>query len=284
MKYKTLVIILLTITPVVMSAQEKNKQAVVNCPPLRTYTTDQLVFQAGERLTIVANYKWGIINADVGEATMVVSEESFRDTQYFSVRAFATTYKFWDNFFMVRDVYEGHFDTRTLRPIYFHRSIHEGDYKILATMHFNDEDYTIKTFIKRNNNPVQDSVLKAYSCTYDFISLFFNSRNLDFSNLEVGKIFPFSFAIDDEMFNLGYRFVGREEKKIPGLGTFKTLRFAAKLIAGDVFTGENELDIWISDDENRVPLLLQSPIIVGRVSARLSKYANLKYPLTSKIK
>ncbi len=269
MKYKTLVIILLTITPVVMSAQEKNKQAVVNCPPLRTYTTDQLVFQAGERLTIVANYKWGIINADVGEATMVVSEESFRDTQYFSVRA---------------DVYEGHFDTRTLRPIYFHRSIHEGDYKILATMHFNDEDYTIKTFIKRNNNPVQDSVLKAYSCTYDFISLFFNSRNLDFSNLEVGKIFPFSFAIDDEMFNLGYRFVGREEKKIPGLGTFKTLRFAAKLIAGDVFTGENELDIWISDDENRVPLLLQSPIIVGRVSARLSKYANLKYPLTSKIK
>ncbi len=254
------------------------------CPPVRRYAEQDLVFRPGERLTIVANYRWGLINADVGEATMTIDEGRFRDTHYFVVRAYATTYKFWDNFFLVRDVYEGQFDTESLRPLYFHRNINEGGYKIFGTVHFNDKDYTIKSSTKRNDDPPKDTLLQGRSCTYDLISLFYNSRNLDFSNLSPGKIYPFSLTVDDEIYNLGYRFIGYEVKKISGLGTFRTLHFAAQLVAGDVFTGENELDIWITDDPNRVPLLIQSAVKVGRVSARLSKYANLKYPLTSKIK
>ena len=250
----------------------------------KIYTNDELVFKAGERLTLVANYRWGIINADVGEATMLIEQESFRDTQYFAVRVFATTYKFWDNFFRVRDIYEARFDAHTLRPLYFHRDIHEDDYKLWNTMYFNNDDYTIKSSSKRNTRPQKDTVLQGTATTCDLISLFFNSRQLDFSSLAVGKTYPFSFVIDDEIFNLYYRFIGREEKTISGLGRFRCLKFAAKLIAGEVFTGENELILWITDDENRMPLLLQSPVKIGTVSLRLSKYGNLKYPLTSKIK
>jgi hypothetical protein len=251
---------------------------------LKVYTDDNLVFKVGERLTLVANYRWGIINADVGEATMLVEQESFRDTQYFVVRAYATTYKFWDNFFRVRDVYEGRFDTHTLRPLYFYRDIHEGDYKMLNTMHFNNDDNTIRITVQRDKRPKKDTVLQGTPITYDFISLFYNSRNIDFSSLTEGKTYPFSFVIDDEMFDLYYRFIGRAEKNISGLGRFRCLKFAAKLVAGEVFKGDSEITIWITDDENHVPLLFESPIRVGTVSARLSKYSNLKYPLTSKIK
>jgi len=251
---------------------------------VKIYTDEELVFKAGERLTLVANYKWGIISADVGEATMAVEKESFRDTNYFAARIFVTTYKFWDNFFRIRNIYEGRFDTRTLRPYYFHCDISEDDYRRLNTIYFDDRDYTIKASVKQNKRPKKDTVLQGTPTTYDLISLFFNSRNLDFSDLTAGKIYPFSFVIDDEMFNLYYRFIGREEKNISGLGRFRCLKFAAKVVAGDVFTGESELMLWVTDDANRIPLLLQSPIKVGTVSARLSKFANLKYPLTSKIK
>ena len=253
-------------------------------PKQRIYTADDLVFKVGERLTLVANYRWGIISTDVGEATMLVEQESFRDTQYFNVRAYANTYKFWDNFFQVRDVYEGRFDIHTLRPLYFYRDIHEGDYRMINTMYFNNDNHTIKATVKRDKHPKKDTVLQGTPLTYDFISLFYNSRNIDFSSLAVGKTYPFSFVIDDEMFNLYYRFIGKEEKNISGLGRFRCLKFAAKLVAGEVFTGDSEVIIWITDDQNRVPLFLESPVKVGTVSARLSKYANLKYPLTSKIK
>ncbi|MCL2097446.1 MAG: DUF3108 domain-containing protein [Bacteroidales bacterium] len=256
----------------------------VDAPKLKTYTADDLVFKTGERLTLVANYRWGIINSDVGEATMLVEQESFRDTSYFVARAYATTYKFWDNFFKVRDVYEGRFDMHTLRPLYFYRDIHEGDYKMVNTIYFNNDNYTIKASAKREKYPRRDTVLQGTAATFDFISLFYNSRNIDFSTLSVGKTYPFSFVVDDEMFDLYYRFIGREEKNISGLGRFRCLKFAAKLVAGEVFKGDSEVTIWITDDENRIPLLFESPVRVGTVSARLSKYANLKYPLTSKIK
>lgn len=277
MKQQYLLLLLCLSFPGIVLAQSK----IVVKPKI--YTPEELVFQSGERLTLVANYRWGLISADVGEASMSIEAESFRDTHYFYVRAFATTYKFWDKFFQVRDVYEGHFDSRTLQPLYFHRNINEEGYKLLNTLWFNNENYTIKSSIKRNSSPRKDTVLQGNLSTFDLISLFFNSRNLDFSSLEPGKIYPFSFVIDDELYNLSYRFICREEKSISGLGRFRCLKFAARLVAGEVFTGENELNIWISDDANRIPLLIQSPVKVGTISARLSKYANLKYPLTSKI-
>jgi hypothetical protein len=253
------------------------------CLPLRTFTPDNLSFKSGERLTLVAAYHWGIINSDVGEAILTVEEETFRDTHYFSARSYAKTYRFWDNFFKVRDMYEGRFFVHNLRPIYFYRDIKEGDYSIKNTFFFN-ADYSVNISVQKYDRPPRDTVIQGHSCTYDFISLFFNARNMDFSSLHQGKVYPYSFVIDREKYNLWFHYLGKEEKKIDNLGTFRCLKFAVKLIAGEVFDGKNDLYIWISDDKNRIPLYIETPIIVGKVSARLSCYENLKHPLTSKVK
>ena len=259
-------------------------QEQTECMPIRELESDDLAFQEGERLTIVANYKWGIINTDVGEATMMLTKETFRDTTYFYSRAYAKTYKFYDKFFTVRDVYEGRFLTKNLRPIYFHRDINEGGYLMKNTFVFNQNDYTINASVQRKTNPPKDTVLQGTSCTFDFISLFYNSRNLDFDNFTEGQIIPISFVVDGEIYNISYRYEGIENKKVSGLGTFRCVKIAAKPVAGEVFDGKNELHIWITDDKNRIPVLIETPIVVGRVSARISKYENLKWPLTSKIK
>ncbi len=254
------------------------------CVETRTYTKDNLVFQGGERLTLVANYKWGLINLDVGEATLTLQEETFRDTQYFFARGVAKTYKFWDNFFKVRDIYEGRFLATNLRPTYFYRDIKEGDYKMTNTYHFNQETNVISASTQKGNNAEKKFELQGKTCTFDIISLFYNSRNLDFSDVTPGKTYPISFAIDDEVYDLHYRYIGIENIKVSKLGTFRCLKFAAKLVAGEVFTGKEELTIWITDDKNRIPMMLETPIVVGRVIARISEYGNLKHPLTSKIK
>ena len=99
----------------------------------------------------------------------------------------------------------------------------------------------------------------------------------------MGEKQPISFAIDDDVYNFYYVYLGKEEKKIKGLGTFNTLKFAVRLVAGSVFTGKEDMTVWVTDDGNKVPLLFESPIIVGKVQGRLVSYSNLKAPLTSKI-
>ena len=92
-----------------------------------------------------------------------------------------------------------------------------------------------------------------------------------------------TFAIDDDIFNVYFILYGRETIKVKGLGTVKAIRFAAKLLEGEVFKGEEDMTIWISDDENRLPVYFEAPLRVGLAAGRMTGYSGLKYPFDSLI-
>ena len=121
-------------------------------------------------------------------------------------------------------------------------------------------------------------------CTFDLPSLFFFARNMDFDVVEPGRRYPMTFAIDDDVYNVYFILHGRETRKIPGLGTVKTIKFAAKLLEGEVFKGEEDMLIWVSDDENRLPVYFEAPLLVGVASGRLSGYKGLKHPFDALVK
>ena len=121
-------------------------------------------------------------------------------------------------------------------------------------------------------------------CTYDLPALFFFARNMDVDNVEPGKKYPMTFAIDDDVYHVYFILYGRETVKVKGLGTVRTIKFAARLIAGEVFNGDEDMMIWVSDDENRIPVKFEAPILVGTASGRLKSYEGLKYPFSSLIK
>jgi len=53
---------------------------------------------------------------------------------------------------------------------------------------------------------------------------------------------------------------------------------------GESFDEGAQFYIWISDDLNRIPLQMQSPIRVGSVRIRLTGHSGLRHPLTSRIR
>ena len=59
------------------------------------------------------------------------------------------------------------------------------------------------------------------------------------------------------------------------------MKFAAKLIAGEVFGSEQDMFVWITEDENRIPVYFEAPLKVGRASGRLIGWEGLKYPFDS---
>ena len=66
-----------------------------------------------------------------------------------------------------------------------------------------------------------------------------------------------------------------------GLGYVKTIRFAAKLLEGEVFKGEADMLIWVSDDDNRLPVYFEAPLLVGTAKGRMTSYEGLRHPFTS---
>jgi len=272
---------MLMLLPAGLSGQEAKSE----CLPIPNIPPEKLSFKDREQITFVANYTWGLINTGVGELTTTVyyKEDGREKEPYFEALASVKTYSFFDKFFRIRDTYEARFRARNVTPLYFYRDIHEGKYTIQNRFHFID-DHQVDARITRSNNRIKDTLMQGKPCTFDLMTLLYFARNIETSSMKQGDQLSLSFVIDEEMHDLYFRYITTEQKKVPGVGTFRCKKFSVSLVAGVVFTGKEEMLVWISDDDNRLPIWMETPVIVGKVSARIAKYDGLKFPLSSKVK
>ena len=267
-------------------SQEKSVSGETYCIPVRTVEEEELAFQAGEKLTFTMHYEWGAVNSDVGTGTLVLDTMRYNGVKAFHCSVYGKTTRLFDLFFKVREDFDSWFACDGLRPLKFTRDTHEGHYIARNTYIYdwNAVEPHIDADVYSSSSGQRNLELPLTSCTYDLPSLFFLARNMDIDNIVPGKKYPMTFAIDDDVYNVYFILYGRETIKVKGLGTVKTIKFAARLLAGEVFTGEEDMMIWVTDDDNRIPVCFEAPILVGTASGRLKSYSGLKHPFTSLIK
>jgi hypothetical protein len=66
-------------------------------------------------------------------------------------------------------------------------------------------------------------------------------------------------------------------------GKFKVMIFMPVVMKGRVFKNEEDLTVYVSDDDNKIPLQIKANILIGSVKMTLTDYSGLKNPMTSKI-
>lgn len=283
---KHMLILLCTcITASPLHAQENTDLKGTSCVPVRTVSEEELAFQDGEKMEFILHYKLGLINADVGTATVTLEDQVFNGEDAFRCHVTGQTSKFFDVFFKVREDFSSWFTRDGLRPLKFTRDTYEGGYVAKNTylyMWDSTEPY-IGAEVYTSKMGQMSIDLPLTRCTYDLPSLFFLARNMDMENIEPGKRYPMTFAIDEEVFNVYFILYGRETIKVKGLGKVNTIKFAAKLLEGEVFKGEEDMLIWVTDDENRLPVYFEAPLLVGAATGRMSGYEGLKHPFTSMV-
>ncbi|MBV8254208.1 MAG: DUF3108 domain-containing protein [Chitinophaga sp.] len=231
-------------------------------------------FKAGETITLKVFYALGKMFIGAGEATFNCSLERFANRDVFHIVGEGKTYKAYDWFFKVRDRYETFIDTATLQPLKFLRNVNEGGYKIYNNVVFNQAAHqAIST----------NGTFTVPPCVQDVISSIYYARNIDFSKYNEGDKIPFAMFLDDQVYNIYVRYLGKENIKTK-FGTFRAIKFKPLLIKGNVFEGGEKMTVWVSDDGNKIPLRIESPISVGSVVVDMINYGNLRHPLTSLIK
>ena len=144
----------------------------------------------------------------------------------------------------------------------------------------------VHTRWQSRQRPIREKELPLTRESMDAISLFFSLRSAEAEQFRAGEPRTLQMVLQDTVRHLHFRFLGREEKKIRNLGRFRTLKFDCQLgtSEGFSFTDGTVFTLWISDDENKIPLYLESPVRIGSINAYLSGYKGLKYPLKSRIK
>lgn len=222
---------------------------------------------------------YGFINA--GYATLEVKEAVKNNKKVYHAIGKGYTVGMSRFFFKVDDNYESYFDKITNKPYQFVRKIDEGGYTKNQEGFFNQDNNTVlvKDYKKKKENsfPVTENV-------QDILSTFYFLRNHpNIDKLKVGESVVVDMFFDDEVFKFKLKFIGKEDLKTK-FGTVSTMIFRPLVQSGRVFKEEESLTVWISDDENKLPLRIKASLAVGSLKADLDGFKGLKNPFMVKVK
>ncbi len=228
-------------------------------------------FQDGENITFNVFYSVVGLYINAGSANFTVTQEHLNDHPVYHVVGVGSSNPSYDWIFKVRDRYESFIDTATLQPLKFIRNVSEGGFKKYENVSFNKQTSTAVA---------TDGVFKVPACIQDVLSSIYYARNIDFSKYQPDDKIPFTMFLDNEVFNLYIKYLGKEEIKTK-YGKFRAIKFKPLLVKGTLFEGGEKMTVWVSDDANHIPLRIESPIVVGSVKVDMMQYRNLRYPLSS---
>lgn len=233
----------------------------------------QNAFTTGESLDFKASY--GIIDAAKINLTILAEKAVVGKRNTFHVVGQGKSLGAFSWFFKVDDRYETYIDDQSIIPWIFVRRVHEGGYQLKRNIYFNH--YQDKAVVKELKNDSK-TTYEINSNSQDLLSAFYYARTLDLQSAKVGQEFVISTFFDKENYPLKIKFVGREKVKTD-LGEFNCLKFNPMLQEGRVFKEKEDMTIWISDDQNKVPIRLQTNLLIGSLKIDLDEYRGLMVPL-----
>ena len=229
------------------------------------------VFIDGEDLTFRIHY--GFITG--GEAKVTAKKEWLNGREVFHTVLIGKTTGLIDKLYKVYDIYESFFNPVNNLPDKAIRNIREGGYRYYDEVMFNQEELYVES--QRNGK------VSVPQNTLDMASVMYYVRRLDLDNLNVNDIILLNTYFGDELFPFYIVYKGRETISI-GSGKYKCFKFVPIVEPGRVFQKKDDMTIWFSDDENKIPVSIKFDIWAGSFKCDLIRFENLKYPLTANIK
>ncbi len=240
-------------------------QTGVKTPPVQ-----DPAFEEGEWFKFRIHY--GIFNASYAE--LHVKNARLKGEKVYHIKGTGKSTGLLDLFFEVDDRYETYIDREEVKPYRFIRKINEGGHTKDIQIDFDHESGTALYHDKKHK---KKSTLDIKPQSQDMMSAFYYLRNaVDIKTLEIGDEFILPMFFDEENYDFKLKFLGREVVDTK-FGDVAALKFRPYVQSGRVFKEEESLTVWISDDDNKIPLKIQAKLAVGSLTADLDAFKGLKH-------
>ena len=256
---------------------------LVTLPAKTQCTIRNTAFREGEEILYHVYYNWGFIWINAGNVTFTVEDRTYKGQPAYFLRSLGRTYKKYDFLYKVRDTFEVYVDTLNLIPFEFYRASNEGSTHSHHHYIFDRENNTIQTSISKDKGPYKHSVLFWPPCTFDVLSMVYKARNIDYDKYKPGDKIPVKMIVDGKTYDLYVRYKGKETIKDREGGKFRCLKFSPMVVEGTIFSGGEKMTVWVTDDKNRIPIIVEAKILIGSVKAVFVEAAGLRNPQEAEV-
>jgi len=241
----------------------------------------ELPYKSGEEIEFSISFIAKVVpNIDMAKLSVKVSDDKVDGVPSYYISAFArTTVARWA--FKMDNYYLTWIDKKTHLPLKAACEIKEGNYEYNNQYVYDWDNMEMRINANRPGhyeNKVSSLPLEEGS--RDIVSLIYSLRSTELSIPKPGEESYITLVNQESVRHLKYRYAGKDTIKVKGFGDVKTIHLICEITTreGEPFEDGNELHIWLSDDPNRIPVFVESPIKWGRLRARLVSYKNLKFP------
>jgi hypothetical protein len=223
-------------------------------------------FTFGEELKYKIHY--GFINAAVATISVDPKPVDVNGRSTYHITAKGRTLSGFDWMYKVRDHFETWVDTESMAPLKYFKTVREDKYRDTDLVFYNHAEESLR-------GKKKDMEMPRYA--QDVVSAMYYARTLDFSKAKKGDAFPINIYLDQEIYSLKFKFLGRQTIKTK-FGRIKCLKIRPQVVADRVFKDEDSMTIWVSDDANRVPVRVSSSLWVGAIKCDLVGHKGLMHP------
>ena len=239
----------------------------VSLPKWQTLPEMNASWMKGEKLSYTLS--WGFITA--GYATLEVKPRKDGKTEFLT---FATANKTVNKFYPVHDTVYTLVRNKGLMTDVFRKSLHEGTFHNKSMIRFDRNaksavlsDTVFKDADQRKVKRSADTSVTIDGLEHSIMSAFYLVRTLP---LKEGATSRFAAVSGKKRYELKVITHKRETIKTD-LGSFKTVKVEPVLDGDGIFNSSGRIFIWFTDDEKRIPVLMQCEIKLGSIKATLTK-------------
>ena len=221
-------------------------------------------YKEGEQLNYVIRY--GFILG--GKGSLTIKKHTIDGKELIHTKAEGSSAGILGTMYDVFDVYESFIDPKTDLPVRCIRSIKEGRYRRYDDATFNRNNNTVYSSRKKDTVRIEKNA-------HDILSLFYYARKHIFnSTMKIGDTVQFEAYFAGKPFTMKILYKGISTIKSK-FGKISCYKFTPLVERGRVFREEDNLEVFISADQNKIPIKIRFEIMIGALVCELDSFKGL---------
>lgn len=220
-----------------------------------------------ETIKYVVSYKWGLIQQDAGDAIITKTPGH----EGYELKLTAKTKPWADRIYKMRDTLISTVGHHSYLPEKYVRIAHEKGKYSRDEIKFDHSGEMargsgIKYREKKNGEIFQKDVnIEGPGPAFDFLSIFFHLREVDYASMKPGEKIVTSIFSGDKSEKLTVTPIGIETIKLKDKTEHETWHIVFNFTTKGATKSSDDIDCWISTDGDKLPLLIVGSLPVGQI-------------------